>query len=70
MHCQRRPQISRVMNTSSVFEVNSVTCRLAPPYGGLLLSLLVASAVAFGSVAITLENRKPGIEITHYNVNS
>ena len=36
MQCQRRLQISRVKNISSVFEISGAMLRPAPPYGGLL----------------------------------
>ena len=37
MQFQRRFQIARVNNISSVFELSGVTFRLAPHYGGLLV---------------------------------
>ena len=38
MQCQRGLQISRAKNIVNVFELSSVAFRLAPPYGGFLVS--------------------------------
>ena len=40
MQCRRRLQISGVKNIGSVSKLSGVAFRLAPPYGGLLVSVI------------------------------